>query len=181
MLRRLLRPLWFLLALIFLIEAWLWDHLEPVVARIVAAIPLARFKAWLAQAVAGLSPALTLIVFLVPLAILFPLKLLGYWLLAHRFWWSAAGILVIGKLVGVGVTAFVFDITRPQLLQLAWFRTLYTYVLDVRAWAQALVEPFMMRIRATIATLRAGSTSYAVRRITRLRRWIHSARRAGKT
>src|SRR5689334_8399077 len=47
MLRRLLQPVWVLLAIIFLIEAWLWDHLEPVVARVVALIPLARFKAWL--------------------------------------------------------------------------------------------------------------------------------------
>ena len=34
MMRRLLQPLWVLLAVIFLIEAWLWDHLEPIVARI---------------------------------------------------------------------------------------------------------------------------------------------------
>ena len=40
MLRRLLQPLWVLLAIVFLIEAWLWDHLEPVVARVVSAIPL---------------------------------------------------------------------------------------------------------------------------------------------
>ena len=40
MLRRLLQPLWVLLAIIFLIEAWLWDHLEPIVAAVVALIPL---------------------------------------------------------------------------------------------------------------------------------------------
>ena len=44
MMRRLLQPFWVLLAVIFLIEAWLWDHLEPVVARIVALIPLRDFK-----------------------------------------------------------------------------------------------------------------------------------------
>jgi hypothetical protein len=62
MLRRILQPLWVLLALIFLVEAWLWDHLEPVVARVVAWIPLRRFKAWLAERVDTLSPAMTLIV-----------------------------------------------------------------------------------------------------------------------
>jgi len=40
--RRLLRPLWVLLALIFLVEAWLWDRVEPVIARVVALIPLPR-------------------------------------------------------------------------------------------------------------------------------------------
>src|SRR5258708_4119788 len=35
MMRRLLQPIWVLLAIIFLIEAWLWDHLEPIVAALV--------------------------------------------------------------------------------------------------------------------------------------------------
>jgi hypothetical protein len=29
---RLLQPVWVLLAIIFLLKAWLWDHLEPIVA-----------------------------------------------------------------------------------------------------------------------------------------------------
>ena len=51
MLRRLLQPIWVLLAIIFLIEAWLWDHLEPIVAWFVALIPLRAFKQWLADRV----------------------------------------------------------------------------------------------------------------------------------
>ena len=49
MLRRLLQPIWILLAVVFLIEAWLWDHLEPIVARVVEQIPLRAFKQWLAE------------------------------------------------------------------------------------------------------------------------------------
>ena len=37
--RRLLRPLWLLLALVFLFEAWLWSHLAPVVAWVVELHP----------------------------------------------------------------------------------------------------------------------------------------------
>src|SRR5664279_1053652 len=37
---RWLRTLWVILALLFLLEAWLWDHLEPIVARVVDLIPL---------------------------------------------------------------------------------------------------------------------------------------------
>ena len=48
MMRRLIRPFLVLLAIIFLIEAWLWRHLEPVVASIVAWIPLRALKARLA-------------------------------------------------------------------------------------------------------------------------------------
>ena len=42
--RRLFRPLLILLALVFLFEAWLWSHLAPVVAWIVAHIPLRAIK-----------------------------------------------------------------------------------------------------------------------------------------
>lgn len=83
--RRLFKPLWVLLAVIFLIEAWLWDHLEPVVERVVARISLRAFKHWLAEKIAALSPALTLIVFVVPAILLFPLKLLALWLLTHEY------------------------------------------------------------------------------------------------
>jgi hypothetical protein len=43
--RWLMRPFLVLLAIVFLVEAWLWRHLEPVVATIVARIPLRALKA----------------------------------------------------------------------------------------------------------------------------------------
>jgi hypothetical protein len=36
--KRLARPFWVILALLFLFEAWLWDSLAPIVGRIVAVI-----------------------------------------------------------------------------------------------------------------------------------------------
>src|ERR1700753_3222425 len=116
MLRRLLQPVWVLLAIVFLIEAWLWDHLEPIVARFVAILPLQSFKEWLAERVDTLSPAMTLIVFIVPVIPLFPLKLIGLWLLAHEYWTSAIFTILFAKFVGVGVTAFIFDGARDKLL-----------------------------------------------------------------
>ena len=34
---------------------------------------------------------------------------------------TAVIIIVFAKFVGVGVTAFIFDVTRPKLLEMAWF------------------------------------------------------------
>ena len=129
MMRRLLQPFWVLLAIIFLIEAWLWDHLEPIVARVVALIPLRAFKQWLAERVDTLSPAMTLIVFIVPVIPLFPLKLVGLWLLTHEYWLSAILTIIFAKFLGVGVAAFIFDVTRPKLLEMEWFETLYDFVI----------------------------------------------------
>lgn len=176
MLRRLLQPLWVLLAIIFLIEAWLWDHLEPIVARVVAAIPLQAFKQWLAERVDELSPAMTLVVFIVPVIPLFPLKLIGLWLLTHEYWTSAVFTILFAKFLGVGVTAFVFDVTRPKLLEMAWFERLYQFVLSLRAKAAALVDPIKARILEMLRGDGEGWSSRTLRLIQRFRRSVREAR-----
>ena len=176
MIRRLLQPLWVLLAIVFLIEAWLWDHLEPIVARIVARIPLRAFKQWLSERVDTLSPAVTLIVFAVPVIPLFPLKLVGLWLLANEYWVSAAVVIVLGKFVGVGVTAFIFDVTRTKLLQMAWFRKVYEFILAMRAKAAEIVEPIKQRIREILRGNGDSWSARTLRLIARFRKSVHEAR-----
>lgn len=176
--RRLLRPFLILLALVFLFEAWLWSHLAPVVGWIVARIPWAAFKARVATAIERLPPYPTLLVFLVPILVLLPLKFLGLWLLAHGFWLGALGVLALAKVVSLGVMAFIFDLTRPKLLQLRWFRWLYQHMIAWLAWAHGLVDPIKRRIRIwfrVFAPRRAGRT---LRLLLRIRRRMQTARAA---
>jgi hypothetical protein len=174
--RRLLQPLWILLAVIFLIEAWLWDHLEPIVAWVVELIPLHTFKQWLADRVDTLSPAMTLIVFIVPVIPLFPLKMVGFWLLTHEYWLSAILTIVFAKFLGVGVAAFIFDVTRPKLLEMAWFERLYEFIVGLRAKATALVEPVKVRIVELLRGDGDGWSSRMLRLIQRFRKSVHEAR-----
>jgi hypothetical protein len=176
LMRRLLQPFWVLLAVVFLIEAWLWDHLEPIVARVVALIPLRTFKQWLSDRVDSLSPAMTLIVFVVPVIPLFPLKLVGLWLLAHEYWMSAIATIIFAKFLGVGVAAFVFDVTRPKLLEMAWFETLYEFIMGLRAKAAALVDPVKRRILEILRGDGDGWSSRMLRLIQRFRKSVHEAR-----
>jgi hypothetical protein len=176
MLRRLFQPIWVLLAVIFLIEAWLWDHLEPIVAWVVARIPLQTFKHWLAERVDTLSPAMTLIVFIVPVIPLFPLKLVGFWLLTHQYWLSAIATIIFAKLLGVGVAAFVFDVTRPKLLEMGWFETLYEFVMSLRAKAAEVVDPIKRRLLEILRGDGDGWSSRMLRLIQRFRKSVHEAR-----
>ena len=178
MLRRLLQPLWVLLAIVFLIEAWLWDHLEPIVAWFVSMLPMRAFKQWLADRVDALSPAMTLIVFAVPVIPLFPLKLVGLWLLAHEYWTSAIFTILFAKFVGVGVTAFVFDVTRDKLLEMDWFEKLYDFIMALREKAKAVVEPVKQRIANMLRGEgdRDGWSVRTLRLIQRFRRGVHQAR-----
>jgi hypothetical protein len=172
---RLLKPLWVLLALIFLFEAWLWDHLAPVVARLVALIPWREIKARIAARIAALPPTATFAVFLVPVAVLLPVKFLGLWLLAQGAFVSAALLLIAAKVVGLGLTAFIFDATRPKLLELAWFRALYQRVMAWRDWAHAQIDPIVRSMRAGIS----AAIAPAVRQVRRVLRRL-SPRRTGR-
>jgi hypothetical protein len=176
MMRRLLQPLWVLLAIIFLIEAWLWDHLEPIVARVVTLLPLDTFKQWLADRVDALSPAMTLIVFIVPVIPLFPLKLVGLWLLTHEYWISAILTIIFAKFLGVGVAAFIFDVTRDKLLEMDWFETLYEFVMELRAKANALVDPIKLRIKAALRGDGSNWSARTLRLIQRFRKSVQEPR-----
>jgi hypothetical protein len=175
MLRRLMRPVLILLALLFLLEAWLWTRLEPLVARVVAAIPLERLKVRIAAAIERLSPAATLIVFAVPFIVLLPLKFLEFWLLAHRYWASAILTLIAVKLLGLGITAFIFEAARPKLLQMPWFRAFYQWVLWLLERAHALVDPLKRRIRIWLRMLSPRRAGRKLRLLRRIRRRMRAA------
>src|SRR5215475_10056948 len=147
--RNAFRPLWVILALLLLLEAWLWDHLEPLVARIVNVIPWGRVKVVLGGWIEILPPYASLIVFIVPVIVLLPLKFLEVYFIATANWFSAIVVLVLAKLVGLGVTAFVFDVTRDKLLQLPWFLRMRARIGSVwaRGWARTQTEPIRARIR----------------------------------
>jgi hypothetical protein len=172
--RRVLKPLWILLALFFLVEAWLWEHLRPLVAAVVNVIAWDRLKARLAALIEWLPPWAVLIVFVVPFLVLLPLKFLEFYLLVQRQWIAAILVLVLAKLVGLGVTAFIFDITRPKLLQMAWFRWLYELVLVWLAKAHALIDPIKAaikrRMRRIMWLMKPGRSGRFFRRLARIRR-----------
>jgi hypothetical protein len=176
--RRITRWLLILLALVFLLEAWLWEHLSPLVAWVVARLPWRQYREKIAAAIERLPPAATLIVFVVPFILLLPLKFLEFWLLAHRQWMAAILVLILAKLLGLGVTAFIFDLTRPKLLRIAWFRWLYGHVLAWLAWAHGLIDPIKQRIRMRLAMFAPHRAGRALRLFWRIRRRMR-ARMAG--
>jgi hypothetical protein len=173
-LHRLLRPLLILLALVFLFEAWLWDHLAPIVGWIVARIPLRALKEKLGAFIERLPPAATLVVFIIPILVLLPFKILGVWLLAHGHWLDALAVLAIVKVVSLGVTAFVFDLTRPKLLQMEWFRRFYDWVMRGIAWAHALVDPIKRRLRIWFRMFSPKRASRTLRLLRRIRRRMYA-------
>jgi hypothetical protein len=174
-LRGLVRAFWVVLAVLFLIEAWLWDHLEPIIARIVGLIPWQGVKTVLARLIARLSPEATLVIFVVPFLALMPLKFLEVWLLVKHQWIGAILVLVLAKLLGLGVTAFIFEMTRDKLLQMAWFRRVYEFFMWLRGWAHEKVEPVMRRLRKWRRVLQPRRSGRFFAHLMRVRRRMRAA------
>src|SRR6185436_2703926 len=95
---RLLRPLWFAVAVLFLVEEWLWRVLSDWLRRALDVIGFARLRERLAAAILRLPPAAAVLLFLVPGLLLLPVKLLGLSLLARGHWLAALALLGSAKI-----------------------------------------------------------------------------------
>lgn len=174
--RRLSRALWFALALIFLLESWLWDNVKDWLRALERRLGLDRLEVWLAEFVSRLSPPMTLALFAVPAVAVFPFKIVALWLFAGGHFFSGLAAIFLVKTLTLGVEAFLFDICRDKLLEMAWFGRFYSMVLDVRAWATILVRPYKEKLvqlaarfkRRALALLGDGGGDFS-RRIARLR------------
>ena len=176
--RNWLRPVWVLLAIVFLVEAWLWDHLEPVVERFIDYFPLRRLKARLRRLIEALPPWAVLFVFIIPFLLMLPLKFLQVYFLATGNWLGAIGVLIFVKLFGLGVTAFIFDVTRRKLLLMPWFRKMYEWFLRARAWAHSITRPIRLRIRQLMWLMKPGRAGRFLRHFLRVRRNAYRNRAA---
>jgi len=171
--RRVLRPVLVCIAIVFLIEAWLWDRLEPVVAAIVEVIPLKRLKAVVARWIEKLPPLCMVGLLAAPAAAILPLKFLAVWLMSEGAWLRGLCVFVFAKTAALGTTAFVFDAGREKLMQLTWFRKFHDYVIWLRQRAHELVDPIMHRLRSRFRLLGLRRAPRAFRLLHRIRRRVH--------
>lgn len=146
--RKTKRGLCFLLAIIFLFEAWLWDKLYPIVAKLISFLPWENTKAWIANRVQHLPASACVFIFIIPVLTILPIKILGVWLISKQYIFSGIIVFISAKVVGLGVTAFLFETSKEKLLSLRWFMWLYKTVLKIKSWAVAQVAPAMKEIRA---------------------------------
>ncbi|MBI5256983.1 MAG: hypothetical protein HY855_10830 [Burkholderiales bacterium] len=109
------------LALLILFEEWGWEPLQRAMAW-VARLPVLRR---IEQLIVRLPPRAALLVFLLPSLLLLPVKLLALWLVAQGQQWLGLGVIVLAKLAGTAVVARLFTLTKPALMRMAWFASVY--------------------------------------------------------
>ena len=122
-----------LLALLILLEEWGWRPLADLIGR------LARWEPWarLETAIARLPPYAALLAFVLPSALLLPLKFLALLLIARGQLVLAGLLFAAAKVVATALVARLFMLTQPALLQIGWFAWLYDRFIP---WKDALEE-----------------------------------------
>lgn len=152
---RLKHALLTLAAVIFLVEAWLWDKTIALGRWAVSLVPWRRFKETIVRLIERLPPYGALPLFLIPVAVIEPLKFIALTQIAHGHLWRGLMTFVILKFVGVGLIAFIFDLTREKLLAIDWFARFYQWVVMWRDKAHAFIAPYKAVALAHVAELKA--------------------------
>jgi hypothetical protein len=122
-----------ILALLILLEEWGWRPLADLLGR------LGRWQPWaqLEAGVARLPPYAALLVFVLPSALLLPLKFLALLLIARGQLVLAGVLFALAKVVATALVARLFLLTQPALMQIGWFAWCYERFIP---WKEALVD-----------------------------------------
>jgi len=121
------------LALLIVLEEWGWQPLADLLGR------LARWQPWarVETAIARLPPYAALVVFALPSLLLLPLKFLALFLIAKGQLVLAGFLFAAAKVGATALVARLFMLTRPALMQIAWFAWAYDRFIP---WKNALEE-----------------------------------------
>jgi hypothetical protein len=133
MIRRFLKKLFFppmviLAAAFMFFEEWLWDHLT----RFMAWVARARVFRWMEARLGAMPPYGAMAIFLVPGAMLLPVKLAALYLITHGHPGAGLAIIIAAKVVGTAIVARIFTVCRPALLRVGWFRRLYEWIVRLK-------------------------------------------------
>lgn len=168
-------PLVLIAAALILLEETLIEWAQRLMARL-AALPLV---AGLEERARRLPPYPAMILFLLPGAVLLPVKLMALWLLAggHVVWGTM--IIIAGKLVGTAIGARIYMILRPTLVTLNWFARAEAWVFGWRdrIYARVKAMPAWQRAVAVVAATKAWLRAQLAQRPGWLSRRFAAARR----
>ncbi len=155
--RLLLVPLSWLAAIVFLIEEAIWDWTAALMARLGAV----RLVHAIEKHIAALHPRWAFFTFLLPSLVLVPAKLIGLHAIAAGHWLIGSGVFLLAKLLGMALFSRIFNLTRPALMQLAWFARFYAFVMHYRNRIHAYLDswPAYQRVKQRIKALTASIRS----------------------
>ncbi|HEY5504016.1 MAG TPA: hypothetical protein VIK28_02570 [Sedimentisphaerales bacterium] len=121
-------------AIYFVIDALALSILKPFLRQI-AKLKLFRFIAlW----IASLGPYPTLVLFVIPLALLEPVKPFSAYLIASGHFIDGMVVLVLGEVLKIIIVERIFYIGRDKLMTIKAFAWTFNFVSGWLTWVQTL-------------------------------------------
>ena len=119
------------LAILLIIEEWLWDGLNALAHSLIKWVRLESFEYWLSQR----TPNQALVAISIPLMIVTPLNVIAISLLARGMVLEGLMLEVLVKLLATLLVSRVFALTKPQLLSFSILRSIYLAITRWLKWA----------------------------------------------
>ena len=136
-----------LLAVILIMEEWLWEGLSALGRWLAYHLGLTRFELWLAQT----SPYQALMAISIPILLVTPLNIAAFWLLANGLILQGIGLEIVAKLLGTLFVARFFTLTKQQVLTFRLIASVYHTVTYWLRWAhEKITETAMYQYAKTI-------------------------------
>jgi hypothetical protein len=113
---------------------WYWAR---AIGGMIARIPL--FAA-LERLILRLDPHIVLVLFALPIALLFPVKLAAVWWIGSGRPLAGLGVLVAAKTIGTAVSARLYVVAEPKLMTIPLFARLRNFVVGLLRRAHAYLD-----------------------------------------
>jgi hypothetical protein len=157
----------------FVVDALVLSILKPLLRQF-AKLKFFQFIAWW---IASLGPYPTLALFVIPLALLEPVKPLSAYLIASGHFTNGMLVLAVGEVLKITLVERIFYIGRDKLMTIKAFAWAYSFVLGWLTWAQALPPWQAVKRRVTYFILWAQNQNPRLSAVTpkadkRERGWI---------
>ena len=181
-------PLIVLAAVLMWIEESLWEFLK-VLTGWVAKFPLIR---WYEGFLRTLPPYPTMVVFLIPGACLFPVKLAALVLMKRGMWFTGLSVIIAAKVLGTAIVARSYVVCQPKLMTIGWFARLHDWLIATRdelygrikamplyqamrvrlSHLKQLIRQTLLPVREFFSRLRGRGRGLLMARWLAIRRWL---------
>lgn len=151
-----------------LFEEWLWDRSTRAIARFVFTAHLSAIENWVRRR----TPAQALCVFMLPVLIIYPFKVLALIALARGNVVLGGLAFLAAKFVATALFARLYQLTEPAILDFAFIRRVKAWVQKVRVFTHAWLDaqPAYRHARAAVID-RSAHVARRYRAACRLHRY----------
>jgi hypothetical protein len=153
----------FAFALVFLFETWIWGGLVALAHKLLGLIPWVALKARIVVVIDLLPPLAALLLFGIPLVVSEVGSFFSVIMVATGHLLVGGCLYVAMKIVGLGLVAVIFDLTRSKLMSIPWFVVVHAKFLALHDFAHRLVAPYKTAAVASLVEFRQRAAEYWVR------------------